>query len=80
MAVHEFPPRQITTTDHHDHQTLNGDLDTKQAAPYIGVSTAQLEKWRHLGGGPDYIRYGRRCIRYRLADLDAFRNKHRQEG
>jgi len=75
MTVHEFPTTTTTTTT-----TLNVDLNTKQAAPYIGVSTAQLEKWRCLGGGPDFIRYGRRCIRYRRADLDAFRDKHRQEG
>lgn len=83
MTVAHLAPRPktttTTTTDHHD-QTFTGVLNTKQAADYLGVSEGQMEKWRHLGGGPDYLKYGRRCIRYTTARLDAFKERCRQEG
>lgn len=66
------------TTDHHS--CYPRDLTTKEAAAYLNVSKALLEKLRHLGGGPAYLKYGRRCVRYRQADLDAFRNQYRMEG
>jgi len=45
--------------------------DTKQAADYYGVSTRLLEKWRVTGGGPTFIKIGRRVL-YRQSDLDDF--------
>jgi len=56
------------------------DLNTREAAAYLSISTAQLEKWRHFGGGPAFLRYGRKCIRYRISDLDAFRDQARMEA
>ncbi len=45
-------------------------LNTAEAAKYTGLSTATLEKLRCAGGGPRFISYSRRAVRYRLADLD----------
>jgi len=45
------------------------------AAPYIGYSRAYLKKGRRNGTGPDFIRHGR-SILYRLADLDAWLERH----
>ncbi|PHS74136.1 MAG: DNA-binding protein [Porticoccus sp.] len=50
-------------------QTL---LNTKQAANYLGVSAAFLERDRWAGARIPFIRLGTRSIRYRLDDLDNF--------
>ena len=50
-------------------QTL---LNTKQAATYLGVSAAFLERDRWAGARIPFIRLGTRSIRYRLGDLDNF--------
>jgi predicted DNA-binding transcriptional regulator AlpA len=45
-------------------------LNTKQAATYTGLSVATLEKLRCYGGGPRFVSYSRRAVRYRIADLE----------
>ncbi len=50
-------------------------LDTAQASAYTGLSAAFLEKLRCIGGGPKFIKYGRRAVRYRKADVDAWMNE-----
>lgn len=47
-------------------------LTTKQAAEYLGVSTAHLERDRWAGAKVPFVRIGSRSIRYRLKDLDAY--------
>ena len=47
-------------------------LTTKQAAEYLNLAPATLEKWRCTGGGPRFIRYSARCIRYTKNDLDGW--------
>lgn len=44
---------------------------TKQAAQYLGLSRRTLEGFRCRGGGPAFVKAGRRCL-YRLEDLDAW--------
>jgi len=51
---------------------LSGALSTPQAATYTGLAAATLEGLRCRGGGPQFIRYGRKAVRYRVADLDAW--------
>ena len=46
-------------------------LDSAEAAQYLGVCKQTLEKWRRLGRGPAYVRYGRK-VRYRLKDLNVY--------
>lgn len=46
-------------------------LNTLQAAKYLGLAAASLEKFRCLGGGPVFIRRpGGRRILYSQIDLD----------
>lgn len=42
-------------------------LDQKQATQLLGLSPRTLEAWRLTGGGPIYIKVGRR-VRYRRSE------------
>ena len=50
-------------------QTL---LTTREAADYLGVSKAFLERDRWAGARIPFIKVGARAVRYRLADLNAY--------
>ena len=52
--------------------TVSTGLDTQSAAAYVGCSPSLLALLRRTGGGPAFYRVGRRLIRYRLTDLDAW--------
>ena len=43
----------------------------QQAAALLKISVKTLQGWRSRGGGPRFIKLGR-CVRYALADLEAF--------
>ncbi len=47
-------------------------LNTKQAANYLGVSAAFLERDRWAGARIPFVRLGTRSIRYRREDLENF--------
>lgn len=47
-------------------------LTVEQAAEYLSCTTFQLQRWRTHGGGPAFIPWGKRSIRYRVSDLDDF--------
>ena len=47
-------------------------LTTPQAAKYLSVSKAFLERDRWAGARIPFIKVGSRAVRYRLADLEAF--------
>jgi len=47
-------------------------LTTKQAAEYLGVSCAFLERDRWAGARVPFVRVGSRAVRYRLQDLDTY--------
>jgi predicted DNA-binding transcriptional regulator AlpA len=61
-----------------DERTPSPVLDEREAAPYIGYTTAALRLWRREGRGPAYIRAGR-SIRYTTRDLDSWLMRHRVE-
>lgn len=46
--------------------------NTKQAANYLGVSSAFLERDRWAGARIPFVKLGTRSVRYRLTDLEAF--------
>ena len=46
-------------------------LKSEAAAHYLGLSTRFLEKLRLTGGGPRFVKVGRRVL-YRREDLDRF--------
>jgi predicted DNA-binding transcriptional regulator AlpA len=52
-------------------------LDTSEAAEYAGVSASTLSKRRVFGGGPKYLKLGRRVV-YDTRDLDAWLDAHRR--
>ena len=47
-------------------------MTTAEAAHLLGIQAATLRKWRHLGRGPSFVRYGGgaggRCY-YRVSDI-----------
>jgi predicted DNA-binding transcriptional regulator AlpA len=47
-------------------------LSTKEAALYLGVSEAFLERDRWAGARVQYIKIGSRAVRYRLQDLENY--------
>ena len=51
-------------------------LTPEQAAEYLGQSVNTLRQWRSQGRGPAYEKRGRN-VRYKLEDLEAWRNANR---
>jgi excisionase family DNA binding protein len=47
-------------------------LTTKEAARFLGVSEAFLERDRWAGAEIPFVRVGSRAVRYELAALEAF--------
>ncbi len=47
-------------------------LTPGEAAAYLRVSKSYLDKLRVYGGGPKFVRPGKRKILYRKSDLDAW--------
>lgn len=55
---------------------MNDLLDTRAAAPRVGVTPGTLENWRTAGTGPKFIKSGRRVM-YDPADLEAWKEANR---
>lgn len=53
----------------------NSLFNTKEAANYLGVSKAFLERDRWAGARIPFIKVGSRTVRYRLSDLNAYIEK-----
>jgi Helix-turn-helix domain len=51
-------------------------LSPCEASRYIGVAQATLAKMRCWGGGPEYLKLGRK-VAYERDALDAWRNERR---
>ncbi len=49
-------------------------LTNSEAAEYLGLKIATLNKWRVYGDGPPFLKVGR-LIQYRKSDLDAYLNE-----
>ena len=47
-------------------------LNTAQAAVYLGLSKAFLERDRWAGAKVPFIKIGSRAVRYRLQDLEKY--------
>lgn len=47
-------------------------LTTKEAATYLGVSRAFLERDRWAGARIPFVRVGSRAVRYRIGELDNY--------
>ncbi len=51
-------------------------LNTKQAADYLSVSAAFLERDRWAGAQIPFVKVGSRAVRYRQADLEEYIEQH----
>jgi len=47
-------------------------LDEKEAARYLNLAPPTLRNWRSAKQGPAACRVGKRAVRYRFSDLEAF--------
>lgn len=52
-------------------------LETEPAALYCGSKKKTFEKYRVTGGGPAYIKLGRKVV-YEVADLDRWLERFRR--
>jgi excisionase family DNA binding protein len=52
-------------------------LSVKEAAAYVPVAKGTLDKLRILGGGPRFIKIGKKVL-YDMTDLDAWIEEHKQ--
>lgn len=50
----------------------NNLLNTAEAAEYLGVSKAFLERDRWAGPSIPFVKIGSRTVRYRASDLESF--------
>jgi len=50
-------------------------VNDREAAAILNMAVDTLRRWRWKGRGPKYYRFGR-SIRYAVADLDDFRDRH----
>ena len=55
-------------------------LSTPQAAKFLNVSIAFLERDRWAGARIPFVKVGSRAVRYRLDDLEAYISRHRQQS
>lgn len=55
-------------------------LSTPQAAKYLNVSIAFLERDRWAGARVPFVKIGSRAVRYRLGDLEAYVNSQRHQS
>ena len=56
-----------------------GYLNTDEISKLFGLSKSWLAKLRVYGGGPDYIKCGKRVI-YDVAIFEAWLNSHRRNN
>ena len=55
-------------------------LSTPQAAKFLNVSIAFLERDRWAGARVPFVKIGSRAVRYRLDDLEAYINSQRRQS
>lgn len=51
-------------------------LTEREAARRLGLSPGTLRNWRSRGRGPIAVRFGSRCVRYRVSDVDSYIDAH----
>lgn len=71
-----FPPAKDTAIHIKEcFQPYNPDelLRTDEAAEILDMKPTTLEAWRCRGGGPVFLKLGKKAVRYRRGDLEAFK-------
>lgn len=64
-------PQQATKTEPSSEDEARTVLPTEHAASYLGLRPKTLETLRTRGGGPPFLKLGRRVV-YRKSDLDTW--------
>jgi excisionase family DNA binding protein len=54
-------------------------LSTEKAAEYLGLGKSTLDKLRVTGGGPPFIKFGKRVV-YDVDDLNAWSSLHKRSS
>ena len=54
-----------------------GFTDNGGGGKYLDLSPSKMNKDRHFGTGPEFVKFGK-AVRYSYAALDAWAAKHRQ--
>ena len=65
LKTRKVPLKEIPMSSNHL-------LDTAEAAEYLGVSKAFLERDRWAGPSIPFVRIGSRTVRYRACDLESY--------
>lgn len=50
----------------------NGLMDERDLSRMLGVSVRTVQAWRVKGGGPVFLKFNNRLVRYRPSDVDAW--------
>ncbi|MFZ4125243.1 MAG: helix-turn-helix transcriptional regulator [Rickettsiales bacterium] len=53
-------------------------IDEKKAAEYLGISYRTLQGYRTKGGGPKFVKIGKKTIRYKVSDLIGWSNDNKK--
>jgi predicted DNA-binding transcriptional regulator AlpA len=69
----------FVNTGNEPHTTLRKKLSTYEAAEYLGLGKSTLDKLRVTGGGPIFIKIGKRIV-YDPADLDTWFDRHKRSS
>lgn len=70
----EKKSKNIADLDHDLH------IDEKRAAEYLGISFRTLQGYRVKGGGPEFIKIGKKSVRYKVQDLIDWANHHKKKN
>jgi predicted DNA-binding transcriptional regulator AlpA len=62
------------------HQSLSDLLTEPQAARLCCVPVRTLARWRREGRAPPHVLLGDRVLRYRVADVIAYLERHLRAG
>ena len=71
-AGDQSPYKGMQTSEWENMLIMPKYLTTEQAAVYCSVSKKTLEHHRQNGTGPQYIKRGRKLVRYTVEALDAW--------
>lgn len=69
----------LLSTDSETGTSFRKKLSTYQAAEYLGLGKSTLDKLRLTGGGPIFIKIGKRIV-YDPADLDTWFDRHKRSS
>lgn len=50
-------------------------LDEKQLCAYLGISRSTIRRWMIAHGLPRPVHLAERCVRWRLADIEAWEER-----